>query len=67
MALEAIYGDDLVELENKGGLRYFQVINYLLMLLFHLFLDGGNCRRVLGKPHTYNDVGFRCLYNRPEA
>ncbi|XP_051219167.1 uncharacterized protein [Lolium perenne] len=25
MALEAIYGDDLVELENKGGLRYFQI------------------------------------------
>ncbi|KAM0829362.1 hypothetical protein ACQ4PT_066921 [Festuca glaucescens] len=24
MALEAIYGDDLAELENKGALRYFQ-------------------------------------------
>jgi hypothetical protein len=46
MALEAIYGDDLVEFENKGGLRFFQVINYLccpsLLVLFHLFLDGGN-------------------------
>nr|CAB3488114.1 unnamed protein product [Digitaria exilis] len=25
MALEAIYGDDLVVFENKGGLRYFQI------------------------------------------
>lgn len=25
MALEAIYGDDLVEFESKGGLRYFQI------------------------------------------
>ncbi|CAL5025680.1 unnamed protein product [Urochloa decumbens] len=25
MALEAIYGDDLAEFENKGGLRYFQI------------------------------------------
>jgi hypothetical protein len=25
MALEAIYGDDLVVFENKGRLRYFQV------------------------------------------
>uniref|UniRef100_A0ACD5V3B0 Uncharacterized protein n=1 Tax=Avena sativa TaxID=4498 RepID=A0ACD5V3B0_AVESA len=25
MALEAIYGDDLVEVENKGALRYFQI------------------------------------------
>ncbi|XP_037489481.1 E3 ubiquitin-protein ligase RNF14-like [Triticum dicoccoides] len=25
MALEAIYGDDLVEFESRGGLRYFQI------------------------------------------
>ncbi|XP_051219170.1 uncharacterized protein [Lolium perenne] len=31
MALEAIYGDDLAVLENKGGLRYFQIyIHYEL-------------------------------------
>lgn len=31
MALEAIYGDDLAVLENKGGLRYFQIyIHYKL-------------------------------------
>ncbi|KAM0829361.1 hypothetical protein ACQ4PT_066921 [Festuca glaucescens] len=31
MALEAIYGDDLAELENKGALRYFQIcIHYEL-------------------------------------
>jgi hypothetical protein len=25
MALDAIYGHDLIVFENKGGLRYFQV------------------------------------------
>jgi hypothetical protein len=41
MALEAIYGDDLVKFEYKAGLRYFQV-SCFVHGCYHLFLDGGN-------------------------
>ena len=44
MALEAIYGDDLIEFESKAGLRYFQVCfvglqchftsSWMLMMIF---------------------------------
>lgn len=34
LAVESIYGDNIVILENQGGLKYFQVVKQLIILAF---------------------------------
>ncbi|XP_051219176.1 uncharacterized protein [Lolium perenne] len=75
MALEAIYGDDLTELENKGALRYFQIcIRYELRdgaevcARFHSVNrtgDDGRCTDDCTEEHEEdepNDFSYSCNF-----